>query len=95
MYKKDDNYRKHRILNVHQLTVLELCKLGYRLTHDLLPKPLTNALLSDQHNNNLEKLMDTTQDIKPPQICQGHPTAAIEVATCFRLSQSTVNFRTL
>ena len=55
MYKKDDNYRKHRILNVHQLTVLELCKLGYRLTHDLLPKPLTNALLSDQHNNNLGK----------------------------------------
>ena len=55
MHKKDDNYRKHRIPNVYQLTTLELCKLGYRLTHDLLPKPLTNALLSDHYNNNLGK----------------------------------------
>ena len=28
-HKKGDTYRTHRILNVHQLTKLELCKLGY------------------------------------------------------------------
>ena len=53
--KKGDTYRTHRILNVHQLTKLELCKLGYHLTNNLLPEPLTNALLSDQHNKNLGK----------------------------------------
>ena len=55
MHSKEDNYKKHRILNVHQLITLELCKLGYRLTHKLLPKPLANALLSDHYNNNLGK----------------------------------------
>ena len=55
-HKKGDTYRTHWILNVHQLTKLELCKLGYRLTNNLLPKPLTNELLSDQHNKNLGKM---------------------------------------
>ena len=55
-HKKGDTYRTHRILNVHQLTKLELCKLGYRLTNNLLPKPLTNELLSDQHNKSLGKM---------------------------------------
>ena len=53
--KKVDIYRTYRILNVHQLTNSELCKVGYRLTNNLLPKPLTNELLSDQHNKNLGK----------------------------------------
>ena len=54
-HKKGDIYRIHRNLNVHQLTNLELCKLGYRLTNNLLPKPLTNVLLSDHQNKNLGK----------------------------------------
>ena len=37
--KKVHIYRTYWILNVHQLTKLELCKLGYRLTNNLLPKP--------------------------------------------------------
>ena len=47
--------KTHGILNVDQLIDLELCKLGYRLMNNLLPKLLSKALLQDQHNQSLQK----------------------------------------
>ena len=53
--KKVNIYKAHAILNVSQLIDLELCKLGYRLANELLPKPLSKALLLDQNNQSLSK----------------------------------------
>ena len=54
-FEKGNIYKAHVILNVSQLINLELCKLGYCLTNNLLPKPLSKALLLDQNNQNLSK----------------------------------------
>ena len=48
-------YRKHGILPLSKMIVLELCKLGYKLCNDLLPLPLMVALRSDHKQSSIEK----------------------------------------
>ena len=65
--KKNEMYCVHKILNIDQMIELELCKLGYRLTNNLLPKLLSEALLADQHNRSLTKMhkYDTRHKVVP------------------------------
>ena len=49
-------YCKHKILTVDLMINLELCKLGYRMTNNLLPEPLCHALQTDHHKRSTAKL---------------------------------------
>ena len=53
--KKDAVYRMHKILTVNQMIKLEMCKLGFRMTKNLLPKPLTKALKTDHCDRSMVK----------------------------------------
>ena len=44
---KDLVYNTYKILTVNQMIELEMCKLGFCLVNNLLPKPLTKALQTD------------------------------------------------
>ena len=46
----------HNILSVNKLITLELCKMGYKLMHKLLPTPLHSSLRCDQNNKSLNKM---------------------------------------
>ena len=54
--KADVIYHKYCILKVEELVQLELCKLGYKLTHQMLPTPASDALLMDHHDVCMVKL---------------------------------------
>ena len=41
--KKDVVYRTYKILTVNQMIELEMCKLGFHLVKNLLPKPLSKV----------------------------------------------------
>ena len=47
--KIEELFRRYKILKVPDLIHLELCKLGYKLCHDLLPKKLADNIRMD-HN---------------------------------------------
>ena len=47
--------KKHRILKIDQLINLELIKLAYKLTHQLLPRKLAKCISSDARGKSLEK----------------------------------------
>ena len=49
-------YHKHKILTVDLMIKLELCKLGYQMTNNMLPKPLCHALQTDHHERSTAKL---------------------------------------
>ena len=49
-------YQRFGILRVVELTQFELCKLGYNLTHNMLPKPLSQAILTDHRDTCMLKL---------------------------------------
>ena len=48
-------YHKHGILPLSKMILLELYKLGYKLSNDLLPTPLMMALKSDHKQSSTEK----------------------------------------
>ena len=49
-------YLKHGILPVPKMIHLELCKLGFKFINNMLPKPLTNALMTDHRYSSIEKV---------------------------------------
>ena len=53
--KIKETYRKHGILKVDELVKVELCKLGYKLTHHMLRTPVSDALLTDHHDVSMAK----------------------------------------
>ena len=53
--KIDELFRRYKILKVTDLIHLELCKLGYKLCHDLLPKKLAENIRKDHNQVSIEK----------------------------------------
>ena len=53
--RKDAVYRTYKILAVDQMIELEMCKLGFRLVKNLLPKPLLKALQTDHYDRSTTK----------------------------------------
>ena len=51
----DEVYRSHKILKFEDMVNVELCKLGYKLCHELLPKALTKNMTSDHQRGPLIK----------------------------------------
>ena len=47
--KIEELFRRYKILKVTDLIHLELCKLGYKLCHDLLPKNLAENMRKDNN----------------------------------------------
>ena len=52
---KDVVYHTYKILTVNQMIELEMCKLGFCLVKNLLPKPLTKVLQTDHCNQSTSK----------------------------------------
>ena len=52
---KEEMYLKYGILPISKMIQLELCKLGFKLINNLLPKPLTNALRTDHKDSSTTK----------------------------------------
>ena len=50
-----DSLKKQRILKINQLINLELNKLAFKLTHQLLPEKLAECMISDAGGRSLEK----------------------------------------
>ena len=48
-------FRRYKILKVTDLIHLELCKLGYKLCHDLLPKKLAENMRKDHNQVSIKK----------------------------------------
>ena len=48
-------FRRYKILKVTDLIHLELCKLGYKLCHDLLPKKLAENMRKDHNQVSIDK----------------------------------------
>ena len=53
--KIDELFRRYKILKVTDLIHFELCKLGYKLCHDLLPKKLAENIRKDHNQVSIEK----------------------------------------
>ena len=53
--KIEELFRRYKILKVTDLIHLELCKLGYKLCHDLLPKKLAENIRKDHNQVSIEK----------------------------------------
>ena len=53
--KIEELFRRYKILKVTDLIRLELCKLGYKLCHDLLPKKLAEKMRKDHKQLSIEK----------------------------------------
>ena len=53
--KIEELFRRYKILKVTDLIQFELCKLGYKLCHDLLPKKLADNLRKDHNRVSIEK----------------------------------------
>ena len=53
--KIEELFRRNKILKVTDLIQLKLCKLGYKLCHDLLPKKLADNLRKDHNQVSIEK----------------------------------------
>ena len=53
--KIEETFRRFKILKVTDLIHLELCKLGYKLCHDLLPKKLAENMRKDHKQVSIEK----------------------------------------
>ena len=53
--KIEELFRRYKILKVTDLIHLELCKLGYKLCHDLLPKKLAENMRKDHNQVSIEK----------------------------------------
>ena len=51
----DELFKMYKILDVTELINLELCKLGYKLCHDLLPKKLAENMKKDHKHLSIEK----------------------------------------
>ena len=49
-------FGKHKILPFKELVLLEQCKLGYKLCHDLLP---TNLAKSMKHDHRMQSILKT------------------------------------
>ena len=53
--KIEELFRRNKILKVTDLIQFKLCKLGYKLCHDLLPKKLADNLRKDHNQVSIEK----------------------------------------
>ena len=53
--KTDDLFCKYKILKFTDLIDFELCKLGYKLCHSLLPKRLAENMTTDHKQLSIEK----------------------------------------
>ena len=51
----DELFKMYKILDITELINLELCKLGYKLCHDLLPKKLAENMKKDPKHLSIEK----------------------------------------
>ena len=51
----DELFKMYKILDVTELINLELCKLGYKLCHHLLPKKLAENMKKDHKHLSIEK----------------------------------------
>ena len=52
----EQTYLKYGILPVPKMIHLELCKLGFKLINNMLPKPLTQALMTDHQDSSIVKV---------------------------------------
>ena len=69
--KIEELFRRYKILNVTNLIQFELCKLGYKLCHDLLPKKLADNLRKDHNQVSIEKRHNyATRSKKIPNLPQ-------------------------
>ena len=53
--KIEELFRRYKILKVPDLIHLELCKLGYKLCHDLPPKKLAENMRKDHNQVSIKK----------------------------------------
>ena len=53
--KTEELFRRYKILKVTNLIHLELCKLGYKLCHDLLPTKLAENMRKDHKQLSIKK----------------------------------------
>ena len=53
--KTEELFKKHKILNVTDMVHLELCKLGFKLCHNLLPKSLAENMTKDHKQLSIVK----------------------------------------
>ena len=51
----EELFSKHQILKFNDLIHLELCKLSYKLCHNLLPKRLADNMVRDHKQSSIEK----------------------------------------
>ena len=55
----NESLKKLKIMQVWELVKLELSKLAFKLTHDLLPTKLAKCMVSDARGRSLEKIINT------------------------------------
>lgn len=68
-----DTYKKHKILRIKDAILLENCKLGYRLEHQMLPGKLMYLFNTGQKGISLEKTHAyNTRNKKLPNITKTH-----------------------
>ena len=89
--KPTQAYHKHKILTVDCMIELEMCKLGYRMTNNMLPKPLYCALQMDQHEKSTVKLHRYETRNKPIPFYQRCHTTDTGIVICLRQSQFTAS----
>ena len=61
-------YHTYKILTVDQMIELELCKLGFCMVNDLLPKPLLKAQQMDHHDQSTTNLSYETRNRAVPNL---------------------------
>ena len=50
-----EKFKKNKILQIKEMIDLELCQIGFKFLHGLLPKRVYRAILTDSRDNSLEK----------------------------------------
>ena len=61
----------YKILSLANMIALEQCKLGYKLCHNLLPKKMSQDMMTDHHNKSTKKVHKyNTQNKLTPNLQQ-------------------------
>ena len=69
--KPEELFKRHKILNITDLIHLELCKLGFKLCHNLLPKSLAENMTKDHKQLSIVKNYQySTRSKKTPHLSQ-------------------------
>ena len=66
-------YKKHKILRIKDVLILENCKMAYRLEHELLPENWLRLFNTNQKGNSLRKTHSyNTRNKKLPNLAKAH-----------------------